>query len=137
MNYPLYSIYCMCQTIASLSARWQFVAIFRMYVVYIRNEWEQTKRIGCNIICVMYIVHQHTNLCDIACQVLVLQIYQYQGCKMHTKKLYLGAIHQCQHFHECTNYTFSEPSPPHKRVHINIFWVPKIPMKIIKIWPKS
>ncbi len=33
----------------------------------------------------------------------------------------LGAIHKCQHFHECTNHTLSgTPSPP-KRVHINNF----------------
>ncbi len=51
----------------------------------------------------------------------------------------LGAVHKWQYFHECTNHTLSEtPSlPPPERVHINIFWVPKIPMKIIKIRPKS
>ncbi len=34
-------------------------------------------------------------------------------------------------------YTFWEPLPSNKRVHINIFWVPKIPMKIIKIRSKN
>ncbi len=44
----------------------------------------------------------------------------------------LGAVHKCQYFHECTNNTLSENPSPQKIVHINIFWVPKIPMKIIR-----
>ncbi len=38
----------------------------------------------------------------------------------------LGAVHKCQHFHECTNHTLSE-TPSSQRVHINIVECQKSP----------
>ncbi len=44
-----------------------------------------------------------------------------QGQTSHTHQTTLtclGAVHKCQHFHECTNHTLSErPSPPKKSTH--------------------
>ncbi len=40
--------------------------------------------------------------------------------------LHLGAIQKCQHFHECTNYIFSDPLPPPLQVYSPTFLVSKI-----------
>ncbi len=35
----------------------------------------------------------------------------------------LVAVHKCQHFHECTNYTLSEtPFPPQKKEYTSTFF---------------
>ncbi len=53
--------------------------------------------------------------------------------------MYKGPSINVNIFMSVQNHTLSEtpPPPPKKRVHINIFGVTEIPMKIIKIRPKS
>ncbi len=65
------------------------------------------------------VMHRNMRTSVLHCRTIHIYVMFFQSCQEQTlnNTIDLGAIHKCQHFHECTNHTLSETPPPKKSTH--------------------